>query len=162
VYIGLGANLGADPRATVIQGMRACAGLDGLTHPQGSSIYCSEPVQARGPQFYNAVLRAQCTLEPLRLLSALQAIELQFGRQRPYQNAPRTLDLDILLFGDLLVDLAELTIPHPRMHQRAFVLRPLLELDPHIIIPGQPPPCALLAALSGQWIVRDRSPVALS
>lgn len=109
--------------------------------------------------FFNAVLEARCSLEPHDLLHALQAIEQGFGRERPYINAPRTLDLDILLIDEQRIVSPTLTVPHPRMHQRAFVLRPLLELAPEIIIPGHPNPTSLLSALDHQWIALDRPPV---
>ena len=94
------------------------------------------------------------TLAPADLLSALQAIEQAFGRQRPYVNAPRTLDLDLLLLGDQMVNTPVLTVPHPRLHQRAFVLQPLLELDPDLAAPGLGPLASYLQATADQRIER--------
>jgi 2-amino-4-hydroxy-6-hydroxymethyldihydropteridine diphosphokinase len=82
--------------------------------------------------FINTVVAIDTTLEPVALLDLLQSIEQQHGRERPYQNAPRTLDLDLLLYGDLTINTPRLTVPHPRMHQRAFVLRPLQDLAPDL------------------------------
>ena len=142
-YIGLGANLGDAP-ATVHAALRALAGLPGSRLQQASSLYRSAPVQARGPDFYNAAALLHTCLSPQALLTQLQAIEQQFGRQRPYANAPRTLDLDLLLYGNRMIQTPALTVPHPRLHQRAFVLLPLLELSPALHAPG-------LGALS-QWL----------
>jgi 2-amino-4-hydroxy-6-hydroxymethyldihydropteridine diphosphokinase len=121
-----------------------------------SSVYRSAPVDAAGPDFFNAVAALHTSLEPLPLLDALQATEQQFGRQRPYPNAPRTLDLDLLLLGDLQLQTPRLTLPHPRLHQRAFVLQPLLEIAPGLAVPGQGPLAAHLPATAGQWV--DRLP----
>ncbi len=137
-YIGLGANLG-DTRTTLQAAQHALALLPGCRLLQVSSVYRSAPVDASGPDFHNAVAVLQTTLAPLALLDALQAIEQQFGRQRPYANAPRTLDLDLLLLGDLQLQSPRLTVPHPRLHQRAFVLQPLLELSPGLVVPGLGP-----------------------
>jgi 2-amino-4-hydroxy-6-hydroxymethyldihydropteridine diphosphokinase len=93
-------------------------------------------------------------LSPAQLLSALQDIELRHGRVRNYRNAPRTLDLDLLLYGELALDSAELTLPHPRMHERAFVLAPLLELDPRAEVPGRGSARELLAHCAGQRVAR--------
>jgi 2-amino-4-hydroxy-6-hydroxymethyldihydropteridine diphosphokinase len=162
VYIGVGANLGEDPLATVIAGLRHCASLPGISQARSSSIYRSAPVEAQGPMFFNAVLEARSSLEPHDLLHALRAIEEDFGRERPYNNAPRTLDLDILLIDEQRINSPTLTVPHPRMHQRAFVLRPLLELAPTIHIPGHPDPTSLLSALGHQWIAPDLAPIEFS
>lgn len=126
-YVGIGANL-ADPRAAVLQAIERLRPL-GLV--AASSLYRSAPVDAQGPDFINAVAAIDTPLAPLALLDALQAIEADFGRERPYRNAPRTLDLDILLYGDAQVCSASLCIPHPRMALRAFVLIPLHEIAPH-------------------------------
>jgi 2-amino-4-hydroxy-6-hydroxymethyldihydropteridine diphosphokinase len=88
------------------------------------------------PDFVNAVAELQTSLPATRLLAELKAIEARHGRQRSFRNAPRPLDLDILLYGELTMNLAHLTLPHPRMHERAFVLRPLYELAPHALIPA--------------------------
>jgi 2-amino-4-hydroxy-6-hydroxymethyldihydropteridine diphosphokinase len=101
------------------------------------------------------------TLPPLALLSALQAIELRHGRERPFVNAPRTLDLDLLLFGDQIVDLDRLVVPHPRLHQRAFVLRPLLELDPALLAPGLGGLAGHLPSVADQVVDREDAPLRL-
>jgi 2-amino-4-hydroxy-6-hydroxymethyldihydropteridine diphosphokinase len=105
--------------------------LPGTRVQRVSALYASAPVDAGGPDYLNAVAELTTTLAPLPLLQALQALELDAGRERPYRNAPRTLDLDILCFGDESINLPELTVPHPRMIERAFVLRPLADLAPH-------------------------------
>lgn len=140
--IGLGANLG-EARQTLREAVAALAGQAGVRLLGLSSLYASAPVDAQGPDFLNAAVLLETTLRPLALLDALQALELAHGRLRPYRNAPRTLDLDLLLGetanGTLLaVDHPRLSLPHPRWDQRAFVLRPLAEL-----LPAQVPAAAL-------------------
>lgn len=152
-HIGLGANLG-DARATLQAALQALSRLPGCQLQQVSSVYRSAPVDAAGPDFFNAVAALHTTLAPLQLLDALQGIELQFGRQRPYPNAPRTLDLDLLLLGDLQLQTPRLTLPHPRLHQRAFVLQPLLEIAPALAAPGLGPLEVHLPATAGQRVER--------
>jgi 2-amino-4-hydroxy-6-hydroxymethyldihydropteridine diphosphokinase len=152
-HIGLGANLGDAP-ATLQAALRALAALPGCRLLAVSSLYGSAPVDAEGPDFINAVAVLHTQLAPLDLLDALQAIEQRFGRQRPYPNAPRTLDLDLLLAGDTVLQTARLTVPHPRLHQRAFVLQPLLELAPDLCAPGLGPLAAHLSATAGQRVQR--------
>ena len=137
--IGLGANLG--DAATTLDA--ACAALAQLPQTQwvaASGRWRSRPVEASGPDYLNAVACVRTRLSPEALLDALQAIENAHGRERPYLNAPRTLDLDLLLHGDLQRQTARLTLPHPRMTQRAFVLLPLLQvceaLPGQIALPG--------------------------
>ncbi|RUP35146.1 MAG: 2-amino-4-hydroxy-6-hydroxymethyldihydropteridine diphosphokinase [Curvibacter sp.] len=145
--VGVGGNLG-DAQATV---RRALADLAQLPHSRllkASSLYRSAPVDAGGPDFINAVVLLQTQLAPLPLLHALQALEQAAGRERPYRNAPRTLDLDLLSHGEVRLDTAELTLPHPRMRQRAFVLRPLAEVWPEQVS------AADLAAVADQAISR--------
>jgi len=128
-YVAIGANLG-DARCAVADAMDA---LDALPHCRvdaRSSLYRSAPVDAGGPDFINAVVRLHTSLEPLDLLDQLQAIEQRAGRERPYRNAPRTLDLDLLEVQGVRLDTPRLTLPHPRMHERAFVLLPLAEIAP--------------------------------
>ncbi|RTL39367.1 MAG: 2-amino-4-hydroxy-6-hydroxymethyldihydropteridine diphosphokinase [Burkholderiales bacterium] len=132
-YIGLGANLGADLGATLTQAALQLAALPGTQVVALSSLWRSAPVEATGPDFVNAVVALDTGLAPLDLLDALQAIEQAHGRERPYRNAPRTLDLDLLLYGDVVLDTPRLTLPHPRLGERAFVLRPLLEIEPALI-----------------------------
>jgi 2-amino-4-hydroxy-6-hydroxymethyldihydropteridine diphosphokinase len=129
-YIGLGANLG-DARATVLQAVDAIADSDGVMLTRQSGLYASAPVDSTGPDYVNAVVEVMTLLKATRLLERLQAIETSFGRLRSYRNAPRTLDLDILLYGDQCIDRDGVTVPHPRMEQRAFVLVPLAEIAPH-------------------------------
>lgn len=144
-YVGLGANLG-DPQ----QALRAA--LDALTRlPQtrvlrSSRLWRSAPVDAGGPDYVNAVAEVETRLSAPELLAQLQAIEQAAGRKRQYRNAPRTLDLDLLLYGDARIDSATLTVPHPRMRERAFVLLPLQELAPARVDARD------LAALAGQRI----------
>lgn len=147
-FIGLGANLG-DAEHTVRAALQA---LDRLPHSRllrHSALYRSAPVQAQGPDFINAVAEIATGLAPLALLAQLQALELAAGRERPYRNAPRTLDLDLLLHGDACIDLPQLTVPHPRMFERAFVLVPLAEIAPQRV-----PAEALQAALRTQRVER--------
>lgn len=152
-YIGLGANLG-DARATLQAACDALAQLPGTTLAARSSWYRSAPIDAQGPAFVNGVAALDTTLAPLELLDALQAIEQRHGRERPYRNAPRTLDLDLLLYADLLLHTERLTLPHPRLYERAFVLLPLAELAPALVIPGHGPVHELLAAVAGQDVER--------
>ena len=119
-----------------------------------SSVYRSAPVDADGPDYLNAVALLETHLAPEPLLVALQAIERVHGRERPYRNAPRTLDLDLLLYGDLRIATPGLTVPHPRLHERGFVLRPLCVLAPRLQVPGRGPVSALLAAVAGQRVDR--------
>ena len=151
-YIGLGANVGGDLkalRATLGSAWRALAALPDAQVLATSSLWRSVPVDAGGPDYLNAVVALRTSMQPLELLHALQAIEHAHGRQRPYRNAPRTLDLDLLMFGDTTLNLPELTLPHPRLHLRAFVLRPLLEFAPEHAQLAQH-----LAALSDQVLVK--------
>ena len=117
-----------------------------------SSVYQTEPVGFRDqPDFWNLVLRLATTLEPAALLSAAQAIELAQGRTRPFPNAPRTLDIDLLLYDDVVLGEPALRLPHPRLRERAFVLRPLAEIDPALVLPGTGESVkALDAALAGK------------
>jgi 2-amino-4-hydroxy-6-hydroxymethyldihydropteridine diphosphokinase len=152
-WIGLGANLG-EPQAALAQALREIAALPGTRRLRASSVYRSAPVEAQGPDFYNAVAEIETTLEPMPLLRALQGIELAHGRERPYRNAPRTLDLDLLFCDDRVLDLPGLTVPHPRLHLRAFVLEPLLELSPGHVHPLLGPLQAWRQRAAGQAIER--------
>ncbi len=134
--VALGANLG-DAVATVQQALRDVAGLPETQLLKASSLYRSAPYEAQGPDFINAVALLQTQLSPLKLLHALQALELQSGRERHYKNAPRTLDLDLIFYGDVASDAPELTLPHPRWHERAFVLHPLAEVWPERVSAAQ-------------------------
>ena len=128
-YVGLGANLG-EREAALRQALAALGQCPGTRVLRVSPLYGSAPVDAGGPDYLNAVAEVATTLTPEALLQALQAIEQSAGRERPYRNAPRTLDLDILWFGDQVIGTPTLTVPHPRMAERAFVLRPLADLVP--------------------------------
>ena len=145
--VAFGANLG-DALATVQQALRDVAGLPQTQLVKASSLYRSAPYEAQGPDFINAVALVQTQLTPLALLHALQALELKNGRERPYINAPRSLDLDVIFYGDVTLATPELSLPHPRWHERAFVLRPLAEVWPERVSAAQ------LAAVQHQVIQR--------
>jgi 2-amino-4-hydroxy-6-hydroxymethyldihydropteridine diphosphokinase len=153
-YIGIGSNQG-DARAHVLQAFDELARLPGTRLEGRSALYRSEPVDAPGqPDYVNAAAGVDTDLSAAQLLAALQDIELRHGRERPYPNAPRTLDLDLLLYGNASFASAMLTLPHPRMHQRAFVLMPLLELDPRLEVPGRGAARELLARCAGPRVAR--------
>jgi 2-amino-4-hydroxy-6-hydroxymethyldihydropteridine diphosphokinase len=141
-YVGVGSNLN-DPRAQVLQ---AFTELDGLPHTRvvrKSSLYRSAPMgHAAQPDFVNAVAQVETGLPAERLLAELQAVEARHGRERSFPNAPRTLDLDLLLYGTARIASPALTVPHPRMHERAFVLKPLLEIAPQLPFTAQLDACA--------------------
>jgi 2-amino-4-hydroxy-6-hydroxymethyldihydropteridine diphosphokinase len=134
VFVGLGANLG-DAAATVRAAIDALGEIDGCAVVARSSLYRSAPVEASGCDYINAVVQLRTRLQPMALLKAMQTIEERFGRERPYRNAPRTLDLDLLLYGARRIVTPVLTLPHPRMHERAFVLAPLAEIAPDLAQP---------------------------
>jgi 2-amino-4-hydroxy-6-hydroxymethyldihydropteridine diphosphokinase len=150
-YVGLGANLGA-ARAAVEAALQRLAALPDTRLEAASSLFSSAPVDAGGDDYVNAVARIVTGLAPRELLRQLLAIEQDFGRERPAPNAPRTLDLDLLLYGDERIAEPGLTVPHPRMTQRAFVLVPLLQLDPAIAIPGAGPGKSFMPDVAGQAI----------
>ncbi len=129
-YLGLGANLG-DARAAVAQAIQDVAVSAGVALTAQSALYRTAPIASSGPDYINAVVEVHTVLSAPALLQCLHGIEAAAGRARPYRNAPRTLDLDILLFGDSQIASPHLTVPHPRMGQRAFVLVPLAEIAPH-------------------------------
>ena len=155
-FIGLGANLG-DARATVEAALRELGALPGTGLAERSSLFRSAPVDAGGDDYVNAVARIETTLPPAELLEALMAIERAHGRERTGHNAPRTLDLDLLLYGRQKIATDTLTVPHPRMTQRAFVLIPLLQIAPLIDIPGMGPAHAFVPDVAGQAISALRS-----
>lgn len=156
-YVALGANIGEPVRHL----RAAVVDLDALpdtTVVARSSLYRSAPVGLiNQPDFINAVIAVDTALNPIELLRALLAIEARHGRVRSIPNAPRTLDLDLLLYGDSRMSSPELTLPHPRMHQRAFVLLPLVEIAPDAIIPGHGPAQNCLPAVSHQAITRSEA-----
>jgi 2-amino-4-hydroxy-6-hydroxymethyldihydropteridine diphosphokinase len=130
--IGLGANLG-DARRAVQDAMQIIATFEYCHLHAASPLYRSAPVDSSGPDYVNAVMQISTHLSAPDLLDRLHQLERGAGRERPYRNAPRTLDLDILLFGEARIDSPRLTVPHPRMWQRAFVLRPLADIAPHLV-----------------------------
>jgi 2-amino-4-hydroxy-6-hydroxymethyldihydropteridine diphosphokinase len=130
-YVALGANLG-DVRATLAAACDALAALPATRLVAVSSWWRTAPVDAAGPDFLNGVAALDTTLAPLQLLDALQSIEQRHRRTRPHRHAPRTLDLDLLLYGDERLSSDRLTLPHPRIAERAFVLAPLLEVAPEL------------------------------
>ena len=137
-FVGVGANLG-DARAQVLAGIAALRELRGTRVVACSSLYASAPLDAAGPDYVNAVVELGTTLPADALLRALHAIEAHHGRERSTPNAPRTLDLDLLVYGEQRSDDPGLRLPHPRLHLRAFVLKPLLEIAPAIEVPGLGP-----------------------
>jgi 2-amino-4-hydroxy-6-hydroxymethyldihydropteridine diphosphokinase len=151
VFIGLGANLG-DPAATLEAAVSSLAALPQTTLSARSKTFVSAPIDAPGPDYLNAVVEIETKLLPAVLLRELQRIEQAHGRERTYRNAPRTLDLDLLLYGDQAIATPDLTVPHPRLHERAFVLLPLLELAPELEIPMRGKLVDLLSAVAGQRI----------
>lgn len=151
VYIGIGANLG-DAQATVEAAFDRLHALPGTRLVERSSLFGTAPVDADGEDYVNAVACIETRLDPTDLLTALLAIEQDQGRQRSYRNAPRTLDLDILLYGQQVLQTPFLTLPHPRLTQRAFALIPLLQLAPMIKIPGLGPAHAYVPGVAGQRI----------
>ncbi len=152
-YVGLGANLG-DAAATIEAAYEALACLPGTRLAARSSLYLSAPLEAAGPDFVNAVAALETALAAHTLLNELQEIERRHGRVRPYRNAPRTLDLDLLLFGDACFASSALTVPHPRMTQRAFVVLPLAEIAPDLRLPDGRTVASLMPALAGQQLTR--------
>jgi 2-amino-4-hydroxy-6-hydroxymethyldihydropteridine diphosphokinase len=153
-FVGIGANL-QDPLRQVRD---ALAELDRLPHTRvvkQSSLYRTAPMgHAAQPDFVNAVAQLETGLPAERLLAELQEIEKRHGRERSFANAPRTLDLDLLLYAAAELVQPQLQVPHPRMHERAFVLKPLVEIAPDISIPGRGAAKALLAACEEQKVER--------
>lgn len=151
-YIGLGGNLG-DPGNTIEHAIVALARLPGTALAARSPLYRSAPIgYLDQPAFVNAVAALDTTLTPSELLDALQAIEAAFGRSRSFKDAPRTLDLDLLLYGEVSMHAPRLTLPHPRMHERAFVLVPLADIAPHLVLAGHGAVRDLARALGDQRV----------
>jgi 2-amino-4-hydroxy-6-hydroxymethyldihydropteridine diphosphokinase len=146
-YIALGANLG-DARAAVRAAIVAIGSLPGVKLIAASSLYSTAPIESTGPDYINAVVKVSSTLPAYSLLRALQKIEQEAQRERPYRNAPRTLDLDLLLYGSAQIESDVLTVPHPRMLTRAFVLLPLQEIAPELVS------AEAMLAVAGQRIER--------
>ncbi len=157
-YVGLGANLG-DALATLRRAAEQVASWSDARNVQASSLYRSAPVDAGGPDYWNAVLAFDTDASPLVLLQRLQDIERQHGRERPFHHAPRTLDLDLLALGELTHADEQLLLPHPRLHQRAFVLLPLLELASGLALPGLGELECFVHSVADQRI--ERSPLQL-
>ena len=151
-FIALGANLG-DPVRTVTAAIAALRTLPDTEFLAASSLYRTAPVGLRHqPDFINAVVELVAVPPAPTLLQSLFEIEGRFGRQRSVRNAPRTLDLDLLLYGDEVSDDPGLTLPHPRLHERAFVLAPLAEIAPQLRIPGRGSVADLLLQCADQQI----------
>lgn len=151
-FVALGANLG-DPIVTVSKAIEALRDLPDTEFTAASSLYRTAPVGLKHqPDFINAVVELVAVPPAQTLLEMLFAIEARFGRRRSVRNAPRTLDLDLLLYGSQTSDDPQLTLPHPRLHERAFVLAPLAEIAPRLVIPGRGPVTDLLLHCRDQLI----------
>ncbi|WP_184636721.1 2-amino-4-hydroxy-6-hydroxymethyldihydropteridine diphosphokinase [Variovorax sp. 375MFSha3.1] len=148
-FIAIGANLG-DAQAAVKAAMEAIGAIERTVVTARSSLYRSAPIESSGPDYINAVVAVRTGLTAEAFLSELQLLEEQAGRERPFPNAPRTLDLDLLMHGNSVKDTPKLSLPHPRMRERAFVLKPLAEIAPDKV------PRAALARVSDQVIERIR------
>lgn len=160
-FLGLGSNL-EDPQRQILTAFERLAATPGISLVCRSSLYRTAPIgYADQPDFINAVAEVLTTLSAQDLLAAALGLEKSHGRVREFQNAPRTLDVDVLLYGDRQMECPVLTVPHPRAHTRAFVLKPLLEIAPHCIIPGLGPARDFLAACADQGIQRIPDPVPL-
>jgi len=144
-FIGLGANAG-DPLAQIEQAFDALLKLPATVGLQRSRLYRTAPWQAQGPDFINAMAQVDTQLSAPELLAHMQRIEQAAGRIRPYHHAPRTLDLDLIFYGQAVIHSAALLLPHPRWRERAFVLRPLSDLAPERILASD------WAAVAGQDI----------
>jgi 2-amino-4-hydroxy-6-hydroxymethyldihydropteridine diphosphokinase len=147
-YVGLGANLG-DRERTLRGALAALGDENGIDVVAVSTLRETEPVGVgEQPLFLNGVAALETTLGAGELLDRLLAVEHRFGRVRvPGEHGPRTLDLDLLLYGDEQIEQPGLTVPHPRLHERRFVLEPLAELDPELVVPGRGPVEALLSGV---------------
>jgi 2-amino-4-hydroxy-6-hydroxymethyldihydropteridine diphosphokinase len=153
-YVGIGSNL-EDPRGQVLRAFDELARLPDTSVTARSSLYRTAPVgHSAQPDFINAVAALDTQLPARALLAELQAVEARRARKRTFANAPRTLDLDLLLYGDARIDEPGLSVPHPRMHERAFVLAPLIEIAPKVGIPGIGAASERLAACAGQRVER--------
>lgn len=153
-YVGVGSNLG-DPARSVRAALDELDALPGTRCVARSGLYGSAPVgKLDQPDFVNAVAKLETALAPQALLEALLAIETQHGRVRAERNGPRTLDLDLLLYDDVVCESDALVLPHPRLHERAFVLVPLAEIDPRLNIPSKGAVGDLTRAVGDQRIAR--------
>ena len=152
-YIALGSNL-ENPRHQLALGVAALARLPHTRLTAQSSLYRSAPVEASGPDFINAVAEIKTDLAPIELLRSLLSIENTFGRERPFPNAPRVLDLDLLLYDEIVMNSAELMLPHPRMHERGFVMIPLAEIAPKLTIAKHGHADELAAKCDNQGVIK--------
>lgn len=154
VFVGLGANVGESvPR--ILRVMEELGEVPGTHVLARSSLYQTAPIgNPEQPDFINAVVRLSTSLSAARLLAEMLAIERRHGRVRAEKDGPRTLDLDLLLYGDCIDADPRMTLPHPRMHERAFVLLPLDEIAPGCVIPGRGPVARLLAQVTEQGVKR--------
>ena len=153
-FVGVGANLG-DAAAQVRAAIGALAALPGTRLVAASSLYRTAPLgYADQPDFVNAAVLLETALAPRALLEALQAVEARAGRARSFKDAPRVLDLDLLLYGEEALHEPDLVVPHPRLHSRAFALAPLVEIDPDAVIPGRGPAKEWLARCADQRVER--------
>lgn len=153
-YVGLGSNLD-DPAQQVRAGLTALAELPATTLQAVSSLYLNPPMGPQDqPDFVNAVARLRTRLQPLTLLDALLGIEQRRGRRRGRRWGERRLDLDLLLWGETRMVHPRLTLPHPGLHERAFVLYPLAELDSALVVPGHGPVVALCRQVDGSGLQR--------
>ncbi|MBR5458996.1 MAG: 2-amino-4-hydroxy-6-hydroxymethyldihydropteridine diphosphokinase [Burkholderiaceae bacterium] len=152
-YVALGANLG-DPLKALPDVIDVIGAVEGIKVTGRSRFYSTAPIDSSGPDYTNAVIRIETTIEPEALLQTLLAIEKDFGRQRPVgiHNAPRTMDLDLLLYGDVEMASQTLILPHPRMHERAFVLVPLADIDETVEIARKGRVKDLLPTVADQMI----------
>mgnify|MGYP003945702965 CR=1 FL=1 len=155
-YLGLGANLG-DARQTLKDAVVCLAQQHTITVLAKSSLYRTAPIDAGGDDYFNCAVKIETALPVRHLLALCHKIEHQFGRERPFRNAPRTLDLDILLYGDQSIDEPDLIVPHPRLIERAFALVPLIEIDAALIIPQHGRADGLLAGVADQRIEKVKS-----
>lgn len=152
-FVALGANLGR-PVEALKRAIAAIGELKDTEVAAVSSFYSTEPIDSSGPDYVNAVCKVATDLDAHALLKALQTIENDNGRVRPVgvHNAPRTLDLDVLLFDEEVIHTEDLIVPHPRMHERAFVLVPLVEIAPECVIPGLGAAVKFLPSVADQGI----------
>ncbi|WP_027816799.1 2-amino-4-hydroxy-6-hydroxymethyldihydropteridine diphosphokinase [Paraburkholderia bannensis] len=154
-WLGIGANLG-DARQTLKDAVVCLAQQHTITIVAKSSLYRTAPIDAGGDDYFNCVVKLETCLTAHDLLALCQRIEHHFGRERPFRNAPRTLDIDVLMFGDAMIDDPDLIVPHPRMTVRAFVLAPLAEIDAELVIPGHGVVSTFLPGVADQRIEKLR------
>jgi 2-amino-4-hydroxy-6-hydroxymethyldihydropteridine diphosphokinase len=153
-FVALGSNLD-DPPARIRRALQALAALPGTRLVRQSSLYRNPPSgYPDQPDFVNAVAQIETSLEPRALLSGLLAIERVHGRRRGLPNGPRTLDLDLLLYGERTLREPGLTVPHPRMPARAFVLVPLAEIAPDAVVPGRGPVADLVRNVDASAMIK--------